>query len=582
MRSLTPAGLATRAALVAVALLGLAFTADAQTARVQVIHNAPDPGAAVVDVYLDEAILLDDFEFRTASAYIDAPAGQEIEIDIAPGDSDDSGDAIATFNYTLAEGEAYQLIASGVLDPMMFSDNPDGVDIAFTLLVNDQAQESSTVPSEVQFNVVHGSPDAPTVDVVARGVGTLVDDAAYTAITPYLSVPPARYVLDVTTADGQTVVATYVAPLEDAAGAALTVLASGFLTPDDDQNGPAFGLLAVAPDGTAMLLPTNTAQVQVIHNAPDPGAAVVDVYLNEEILLDDFAFRTASPFVPVPAEEEIEIDIAPGNSTGSGDAIATFNYTLAAAEEYQLIASGVLDPTMFAPNPDGVSTAFTLLVNDQARSASESSDVVRVSGVHGSPDAPSVDAVVRDVLVLVDDAVYTDITRYRRTPPGVYNLDILTADGSTLVASYVADVSGAGGEARSLLASGFLDPSQNQNGPAFGILSVAPDGSAMLLPEARVSAGASATINGSGLAAPQPNPTRAAASLALTVAAAQPVEVAVYDVTGRRVAVLLDRTVDAGETVALSLDASALPAGVYVVRAQGEDFAQAQRVTVLR
>jgi hypothetical protein len=82
--------------------------------------------------------------------------------------------------------------------------------------------------------------------------------------------------------------------------------------------------------------------------------------------------------------------------------------------------------------------------------------------------------------------------------------------------------------------------------------------------------------------APYPNPTDRAATLMLGVARAQAVEVAVYDVTGRRVAVLLDRAMGAGETAALSLDASALPAGVYVVRAQGEDFAASRRLIVAR
>src|SRR5690606_13761767 len=66
------------------------------------------------------------------------------------------------------------------------------------------------------------------------------------------------------------------------------------------------------------------------------------------------------------------------------------------------------------------------------------------------------------------------------------------------------------------------------------------------------------------------------------VSRTQAVEVAAYDVTGRRVAVLLARAVAAGEAVALGLDASALPAGVYVVRARGEDFTAARRVTVVR
>jgi hypothetical protein len=41
-------------------------------------------------------------------------------------------------------------------------------------------------------------------------------------------------------------------------------------------------------------------------------------------LIDDFDFRTATPFFYVPAEIPVPIGVAPGNSTSSADVIATF------------------------------------------------------------------------------------------------------------------------------------------------------------------------------------------------------------------------------------------------------------------
>src|SRR5690606_20337223 len=76
-----------------------------------------------------------------------------------------------------------------------------------------------------------------------------------------------------------------------------------------------------------------------------------------------------------------------------------------------------------------------------------------------------------------------------------------------------------------------------------------------------------------------PNPTAGAGTVALTVATPGPVTVAVYDVLGRRVGLVHDGPLGRG-THRLRFDAGGLPAGTYVVRADG--LGLARRVTVLR
>ena len=151
----------------------------AQTARLQVIHNAADPAAGSVDIYVDDVLLLDDFGFRQASPYVDAPADAPIKIDIAPPNSTSSADAIATFTPTLASGGTYVVIANGLLTPGTFAPNPDGESTAFTLLSTDGARESANDAGKVEFFAVHGATDAPTVDVQVRNGPVLVDNAKY-------------------------------------------------------------------------------------------------------------------------------------------------------------------------------------------------------------------------------------------------------------------------------------------------------------------------------------------------------------------------------------------------------------------
>lgn len=235
--------------MVLVAMVTTAGVSAAQTADVQVIHNAPDPLASAVDVYLGDTLAIDDFAFRTATPVLQLDAGVEIVIGVAPADSDGPQDIIASFPVTLTAGERYVVMATGVLDPSL-PGNPDGVDTAFTL--NVFAPLTTVAPAgEVALLAYHGSPNAPTVDVVAEGVGVLVPSLTYGEFAGYLTVPAMDYVLRVTPAgQNDDVVASYEAPLSGLGGGAAVVFASGFLAGPE----PAFGLFAALADGTVLPL----------------------------------------------------------------------------------------------------------------------------------------------------------------------------------------------------------------------------------------------------------------------------------------------------------------------------------------
>ncbi|MCB9249952.1 MAG: DUF4397 domain-containing protein, partial [Ignavibacteriales bacterium] len=389
----------------------------AQTARLQVIHNAADVAAASVDIYLwntatnSEVVKLDDFGFRDATPFVDVPAGVDLNVIIAaPNSTSETDGAIATIPVgSLTAGEAYVVFANGVLDPSSYAANPDEVSTAFQLLVKQMAREAA-MSSNVEFFVLHGATDAPTVDVIARNVATLVDDAPYTAITDYIEVPAASYILDVTPGnDNSTIVASFQADLSGLAGGSAVVFASGFLDPSANQNGAAFGIIAVLADGTVIELPAYMpkARLQVIHNAADVAAASVDIYLMNDdhgqlLKLDDFAFRSATPFVDVPAGINLSVIIAGPTSTGPTDqAIATIPIgQLTDMEKYVVFANGVLDPNSYTANPDHINTGFELLVKTMAREEAMS-DNVEFFVLHGATDAPKVDVIARDVATLV-------------------------------------------------------------------------------------------------------------------------------------------------------------------------------------
>ena len=88
--------------------------------------------------------------------------------------------------------------------------------------------------------------------------------------------------------------------------------------------------------------------------------------------------------------------------------------------------------------------------------------------------------------------------------------------------------------------------------------------------------------SGVTLSAPEPNPTTGRATLTLQVPTVQHVRAGLYDLAGRRLAVVLERSIRDGEVVELTVDTASLPAGVYVVRVAGETFAVSRRLSVVR
>jgi len=448
------------------------------TARLQVIHNSADAAAQTVDVWLNNTLLLDNFQFRTASPFIDAPAGVDFDITIQPSSSTDTTNGLARFTYNLTGGHKYMLVANGIVVPTGY--NPA---TPFNIYVYDMAREASSMGANTDVLVFHGSTDAPVVDVVevGAGAGTIVNDLAYSQFAGYLELPTADYSLQVRDQSGTSTVAQFAAPLATLGlnGAAIAVVASGFLDPSVNNNGPAFGLYVALPAGGALVqlpsVPISTARVQVIHNSADAAAQTVDVWLNNTLLLDNFQFRTASPFIDAPAGVDFDITIQPSGSTDTTNGLARFTYNLTGGHKYMLVANGIVVPTGYNP-----ATPFNIYVKDLAREAASTGANTDVLVFHGSTDAPVVDVVEVGVGAgtIVDNLGYGQFAGYLELPTADYVLQVRDETGTVVVATYPAPLSSLGlnGAAIGVIASGFLDPSVNNNGPAFGLYVALPAG----------------------------------------------------------------------------------------------------------
>lgn len=578
------------------------------TARLQVIHNAADPAAEVVDIYVNDGLYENDFAFREATEFRTVPARVQLNIGVAPGTSTSANDVIATIPVTLEANKTYVAFANGVLDPSAFAANPDARPIGFTLFAKDDIRERAKWFSRVDVIGFHGASDAPAVDIIARGwpFGPIVNDAGYGDFSSYNTLAPKRYLLDVTPGnDNSAIVATFEADLSGLNGGSAVVFASGFLNPATNGNGAAFGLFAALPNGTVVTLPpvTPTARLQVIHNSADPAASVVDIYVNGALYEDNFAFREATEFRTVPAGVQLNIGVAPGNSTTANDAIATIPVTLEDGRTYVAIANGVLNPNGFATNPDGANTGFNLFAVDGIREESGTKLGVSTVIFHGSTDAPTVDIYARVGSGwnwrVVNDASYGNFTDNKFLFAKNYTLTVTPGNSTAVVASFNANLTGLGGGAAVVFASGFLNPGANGNGPAFGIFAALPNGSVVAFPaatpspmveiEADEESALAAELNRSTSILPEsfelsqnyPNPFNPTTTISFALPKSSQVSLTVFNILGQEVARLVDGTMPAG-THQVNFDASNVSSGIYFYRIQTDEFSEQKKMVLLK
>lgn len=524
----------------------------AQTAQVQVIHNSADAATSVVDVYAGSSLLIDDFAFRTATPFVTVPANVDIRLGFAPSNSTSVNDTLFGLTINLAANNSYIAIAEGIVSSSGYSPASP-----FNLYTYAAAQTTATVGTNTDVLVHHGATDAPTVDVVAPFIATLVNDLSYSSFSNgYLALATADYQLQIRTSSGTDVVAEYTAPLQTLGlqGAAITVVASGFLNPANNSNGPAFGLWVALPAGGPLVAlpssPITSTRIQAIHNCADAAATSVDVYVNNQLLIDNFAFRTASPFVDAPAGTPFRLVICPPNSTDTSSKIIGFTYNLANNTKYTLIADGIVSPFGYSPAP-----AFQISVSTGAREEATLGTNTDVLVHHGSTDAPTVDVTETTAGQLVNDLSYAAFAGYLQLPTANYQLNILDATGTTTVASYDAPLQTLGlqGAAITVVASGFLDPTVNSNGPAFGLwVALAGGGNLVPLPLSQTSSINEISKNDFVV---YPNP--ATDFITLSGAISENTSVEVYNLNGQRVASQIGNK---------QLDISGLSNGVYTVK----------------
>ena len=462
------------------------------TARVQVLHLAE--GAGTVDVYNNDgdAPLIDDLDERAGTAFFEVPSGVSLSLDVVAGDAADSSEPVYTLDLPngVPADSTYILAATGDVTA------DDGADDAFRIVAIPGAR-SSGEPDVVKVLVVHGVDDAPEVDVVLDNGDrddpaiselpfaefTADDDgnAEYVDLDPTMTLFGGPLMIDINVADVNDHVASFQTPdLSGFAGQAITIAATGSVEDGTFGLTAFLALEAGAPSPMAGAPLEEAGRLQVIHNSPDPAAAIVDVYVGTDLLLlNDFAFRGATPYLTVPAGEDNEFDV---NITGSEAADASdpvagpIPVELDNGSTTIAVASGIVGDA---------DTPFALLTTE-GREANATEMAVDTKIHHGSPDAQPVGVRPAGTEVaLVPMASYEDFTDYLPVPSAtVGKLELFDpdTDATLLVTEAEIDFSGFSSPVI-VLASGFLTPGDvGADAEAIGLLAIDGNGDTVVVP----------------------------------------------------------------------------------------------------
>ncbi|CAN5461650.1 hypothetical protein BH10BAC6_BH10BAC6_17500 [soil metagenome] len=460
-----------------------ASSALAQTASVTFVHNSPDPAAAVIDLYVSHAgntVKIDNLAFQGSSTIPEMAifGGIPVTFKIAPSTSTDQSQALLTYEFTPAADMFYVVEARGLITTDGFAANPDAKPISAGIR-HFEIPATNTDATKAGVIFVHSSTDLDKGDLWVRGASaaTFAGVTYGDVTTPLKLIEAKSSFLDYTKAGIKTpALASFEVDLSGFAGQVLILMVSGFKSPVDNKNSPdTLTLLGVKEDGSiskySLLSGSQTARVQVIHNAADPKLGQVDVFLNTERTIDNLNFRRATAFSNFPAGVPLVIGIAPATSSSYKDTLRTLRVqSLRPGRTYVITLSGILDSAKFAINPDSVNIALKATLIEGVLEGSPDTVAANLLCVQQSTDSKSLSLVSSiDQNVLLDMASYGAVSVNHLVAPGTDTL-WLKNDSGIVKKGYVVNLKTR--KAYVALTSGFVDPTKNMDGQPFKVILV--------------------------------------------------------------------------------------------------------------
>ncbi|MCP3032100.1 DUF4397 domain-containing protein [Halobacillus sp. A1] len=171
----------------------------------------------------------------------------------------------------------------------------------------------------------------------------------------------------------------------------------------------AFVPVALADDHEEM------AKVRVLHASPDaPG---VDVFVNDEAVVEGAEFKDATDYLELPAGDHT-VDIYAAGTMGDEDPVLSSEVSVESGQAYTVAAVNTLENLQLEAFEDSME-------------AEEGMADLRVG--HFIPDGPAVDVGAIEGDAIFSGAEFPMVTDYESVEAGSYDLEVRTTEGDQLI-----------------------------------------------------------------------------------------------------------------------------------------------------
>ncbi|MCH8568919.1 MAG: T9SS type A sorting domain-containing protein [Balneolales bacterium] len=322
--------------------------------------------------------------------------------------------------------------------------------------------------------------------------------------------------------------------------------------------------------------------LQFVHISADPALGNIDVYVNGELAFEGLTFRNASPLLELQGAETIAV-----TATLAGDDAVIFEQELtpdAVEIPSSIVFSGLADDTGFAENPEGRN--ITLEAYEIPHIIPVNKIIAQVENFfHGVTDAPKVTVVKTSDFGSVSpgEFSYGDFVEffYPAFDPDEYLLEIIDSEDGEVVASFTYNSDDLP-EMYIFTLSGFLSPSENQNGAPLALHAVDIVTGEVTEIMVSTSTGPSTDVPLEfALEQNYPNPFNPVTNINFILPETGDVWLEVFNLQGQRVAVLVNGTRNAGSHT-VQFNGSALASGLYVYRLSAGSFLQTRKMMLLK